>query len=101
MNAAGPVRLESARRTASSCEPAETGPRADRKRGSMTVRIGVVFALAGITGFTSPIQARRAETTRTVYISATDSKGSPVTDLTASDLVVKEDGKERVIASLQ
>jgi hypothetical protein len=35
-----------------------------------------------------------------VYFSAIDSKGAPVTDLTAADLAVKEGGKERAIADV-
>ena len=42
-----------------------------------------------------------AEVTRKVYISATDSKGAPITDLTAADIAVKEGGKERPVVSLQ
>ncbi len=42
-----------------------------------------------------------AEVTRKVYISATDSKGAPITDLTAADVTVKEGGKERPVVSLQ
>ena len=42
-----------------------------------------------------------AESARTVYISAVDSTGAPVTDLTAADVTVKEGGKDRVVASLQ
>lgn len=42
-----------------------------------------------------------AEVTRKIYISATDSKGAPVTDLTAADVTVKEGGKERPVASLE
>jgi hypothetical protein len=38
---------------------------------------------------------------RKVYISATDSRGAPVTDLTAADIIVKEGGKERPVVSLQ
>jgi len=41
-----------------------------------------------------------AEVVRTVYFSATDANGAPVTDLTAADLSVKENGKARVIASV-
>jgi len=43
----------------------------------------------------------RAEVTRKVYISATDSKGAPITDLTAADISVKEGGKEQPVVSLQ
>jgi hypothetical protein len=35
---------------------------------------------------------------RTVFVTATDNKGAPITDLTPADLVVKEGGKEREIA---
>jgi hypothetical protein len=42
-----------------------------------------------------------AETTRKVYISAFDSSRTPVTDLKASDIIVKENGKERPVASLE
>ena len=38
-----------------------------------------------------------APTNRTVYVTVTDNKGQPVTDLTAAELVAKEDGKEREI----
>ena len=47
---------------------------------------------------TSPV---RAEVTRRVYLSAADSKGAPITDLTAADITVKEGGKEQPVASLQ
>lgn len=43
----------------------------------------------------------RAEVTRKVYISATDGKGAPVTDLTAAEITVKEGGKDRAVASLE
>jgi hypothetical protein len=41
-----------------------------------------------------------AEITRTVYFSAVNDEGTAVTDLTAADLAVKENGKERTIASV-
>jgi hypothetical protein len=41
-----------------------------------------------------------ADTPRTVYFSAVDAKGAPVTDLTAGDLAVKEGGKDRAIAQV-
>jgi hypothetical protein len=37
---------------------------------------------------------------RTVYVTASDSKGAPVTDLVAADIQVKEGGKEREVASV-
>jgi hypothetical protein len=45
--------------------------------------------------------SRRADTLRTVYFSAFDAKGAPVTDLTAADLAVKEAGKDRAIAGVE
>jgi hypothetical protein len=45
--------------------------------------------------------SRRIVTPRVVYISATDSKGALVTDLTAADLAVKEGGKDQAIVSLE
>jgi hypothetical protein len=45
--------------------------------------------------------AAPAEVTRKVYISAVDSKGAPITDLTAAEIAVKEGGKERPVVSLQ
>ena len=42
-----------------------------------------------------------AEVVRTVYFSAVDAKGAPVTDLTAADLAVKENGKDRTITAVE
>jgi len=50
---------------------------------------------------TATVDTAPAEVTRKVYISATDSKGMPITDLTAAEITVKEGGKERTVASLQ
>jgi len=41
------------------------------------------------------------EVTRKIYFSATDSKGTPVTDLKATEITVKEAGKEYPVAGLQ
>ena len=38
---------------------------------------------------------------RTVYFTATDAKGAPVTDLTAADVTVKEGGKDRPVVSVK
>jgi hypothetical protein len=38
---------------------------------------------------------------RTVFVTATDNKGAPITDLTPADFVVKEGGKEREIAKAE
>ena len=45
----------------------------------------------------TPAARELAPTERTVYVTVTDNKGAPVSDLTAADLVVKEGGKEREI----
>jgi hypothetical protein len=47
------------------------------------------------------LPAIAAPATRTVYITVTDNKGMPVTDLTAADLAVKEGGKEREIVKAE
>jgi VWFA-related protein len=47
------------------------------------------------------VHARGAETVRTVYFSALDDKGAPVTDLAPADLTVKEGGKAQTVASLK
>ena len=65
----------------------------------------IVVLLASTLTLTSraaaTLDAAPAEVTRKVYISATDSKGAPITDLTAADITVKEGGKERPVVSLQ
>jgi VWFA-related protein len=38
--------------------------------------------------------------TRRVYVSVLDSKGAPVTDLTAADVTIKENGKDREVVSV-
>lgn len=40
-------------------------------------------------------------TTRTLYVTASDSKGAPVTDLTAADIQVKENGKDREVTKVE
>jgi len=74
----------------------------------MTVRLGLAVAAAGVavilTGSLTPkVKAAvlPADTERTVLFSAVDSKGVPIKDMTAADLVVKENGKERAIASVK
>ena len=62
-----------------------------------------IFVLAAVAlGFVAGdrTSAALAEQTRTVHVSATDSKGAPITDLAAADLVVKEGGKERQVVSV-
>ena len=64
---------------------------------SASVIVVLAFLLPGTT---TPVSGA-AETTRRVYISAVDSTGAQVTDLTAGDLTVKEDGKNRPVTSLE
>jgi len=59
-----------------------------------------MLAVAGVLGFARDLTAMRAETARALFLSATDPKGAPVTDLTAADLGVKEGGQDRAIKSL-
>ena len=66
-----------------------------QRRSLSIVSAGLLVAVAGLAADRSA--ALTAPTTRTVYVSVTDGKGVPVTDLGAADLVVKEGGKEREI----
>lgn len=59
---------------------------------STFVRVAMAVSLAAV-----PVAVRAAATTRTIYVSVTDGKGTPVTDLTAANFKVKEGGKEREI----
>jgi hypothetical protein len=49
----------------------------------------------------NPSNAAPAPTNRTVYVTVTDGKGAPVTDLTIADFVVKEGGKEREVVKAE
>jgi VWFA-related protein len=49
----------------------------------------------------SPTLSAAEPRTRTVYVTALDSKGAPVTDLSAADFSVKEGGKEREIVKAE
>jgi hypothetical protein len=55
---------------------------------------------AALALFLSPRTLAISGVTRTVYFSAVDGKGNAVTDLTAADLAVKENGKDRAIDSV-
>jgi VWFA-related protein len=57
-------------------------------------RIAAVVCLVAIPAMCAGIAAA---TNRTIYVSVTDAKGNPVTDLTAQDFKVKEGGKDREI----
>jgi VWFA-related protein len=58
------------------------------------VTVAVLGATTGIAGSKPPAAA---PVERTVYVTVADNNGSPVTDLTPADFVVKEGGKEREI----
>lgn len=59
------------------------------------------LALTSLGAVTVDAAQAGAQVTRKVYISATDAKGAPVTDLTTADITVKKGGKEQPIASLE
>ena len=63
-----------------------------------TIAIAAVTVAGSVGVFqASPSQA----TTRTVHVSASDTKGAPVTDLTAADVTVKDDGKAREVVKVE
>ena len=70
------------------------------------MRIQITLLLAVATA-ALPLAARATGGTsalaesRSVYFSATDAKGAPVTDLTAADIAVKEGGKDRQVVSVK
>ena len=59
---------------------------------SYTLGVAVVVVIAG-----AAAAQEAGPTTRTVYVSAVDGEGVPVTDLTAADFRVREDGKDREV----
>ncbi len=60
------------------------------------------FAAAAVmAAFLGATSSARVAVIRTIYFSATDSKGAPVTDLTPAELTVKEGGKERPVTAVQ
>lgn len=67
----------------------------------MTPRQVLSVVLAAATVGLADLSATRAETKRTVYIAASDSKGAAITDLTAADFTVKEGGKDASVVSLE
>ena len=68
-----------------------------RTRHQIAIVAAVVIGMAGGALRAAPAQA----TTRIVYFSATDGKGTPVTDLTTADITVKDDGKAREVLSVE
>ena len=65
----------------------------------LTLATSVCLALVPLRLIAAPDPAP-AETTRRVFFSAVDAKGAPVTDLTPTDLTLKEGGKDRPVATL-
>lgn len=66
----------------------------------MALRTALFAGIAGCLAFTAiPAMARQDAVTRTAFVTAVDGRGVPVSGLTASDFVVKEDGRERVVVS--
>lgn len=63
------------------------------------VSVACVVAFGPVTA--GPAARARAEITRTVYFSAVDDKGVPVTDLAPAELALKENGRDRAITSLK
>jgi VWFA-related protein len=63
----------------------------------------LLFAPLAVVTMTAghPDRAAAAETNRTVYVTVTDNKGVPVTDLTAADFTVREGGRERQIVTAE
>jgi len=59
------------------------------------------LALLWIPVSSPPTLAAAEPRTRMVYVTALDSKGAPVTDLSAADFAVKEGGKEREIVKAE
>ena len=64
-----------------------------------TIAIAAVTVAGVASGCFKPAPSQA--TTRTVHVSATDSKGAPVTDLTAADITVKDDGKAREVLKVE
>ena len=67
---------------------------------SILLLVAATITLTG--GATSAVKPTPvADVTRQIYISATDSSGAPVTNLTAADITIKEGGKNRPVESLK
>jgi VWFA-related protein len=61
---------------------------------------GVVFIWAGLVlAGARPAAAASPQQTRTIHVSVTTSDGVPITDLSAADFEVKEDGKVREVGT--
>ena len=59
----------------------------------------LVAALGIVTADRLTAEPQSPPETRRIFVTALDNRGTPVTDLTAAEFVVKEDGRERPIVS--
>src|SRR5262245_59310628 len=69
-------------------------------RNFASFRLIVAAALAytfALIAFPTPTAAQRASRERTIYVSAVDSAGEPVTGLHADAFIVREDGVRREV----
>src|SRR5262245_21690500 len=72
-----------------------------RGRAVLRARCCVLGAFAlSIATLSAAPYAQSVPQSRSVYLSATDSKGAPVKDLVAADVVLSEDGKPRTVLSV-
>ena len=69
-------------------------------RTRQTLAIGTMLGIIGVAAV-RPIGAAADPVNRTVFVTVTDSKGAPVSDLTAADFKVKEGGKDREIVKAE
>jgi VWFA-related protein len=69
-----------------------------RRRIALSASVVLCSAILSAATPQSPAQAELHDgLTRTVYVTVTDKNNIPVTDLTATDFVVKEGGKDRTV----
>jgi VWFA-related protein len=69
-------------------------------RTRQTLAIGTMLGIIGV-ATVRPIGAAADPLNRTVFVTVTDSKGAPVSDLTAANFKVKEGGKDREIVKAE
>jgi len=70
-------------------------------RSILLLVVSTITLAGGATSAVKPSAVAVADVTRRIYISATDGSGTPVTDLTAADISIKEGGKDRPVESLK
>jgi VWFA-related protein len=62
-----------------------------------TFAAGFLMLMVAPTGPGQVVEAQQGGRERTVFVSATDQQGEPVSDLTSEDFVVREDGSRREV----